>query len=100
MIALHDAGFNQVQISKQLNISHCCVQNSINKCKHLGTCEDSKRLESSKNLDEQSFQHLKRLVNGDARLSATKTVSNLNAILPKPVTTRIVCTYLKELDFE
>ena len=33
VVALHEAGFNQVSISKQLNISRCCVQNAINKDK-------------------------------------------------------------------
>ena len=61
MAAFHDAGFDQVQISKQLNISRCCVQNAINKDKHLGTHGDSKRLESPKKLDGQSFRHLKTI---------------------------------------
>ena len=43
VVALHDAAFNQVQISKQLNISRCCVQNTINKDKHLRICENTKR---------------------------------------------------------
>ena len=34
VVALHDAGFNQVQISERLNIFRCCVQNVINKYKH------------------------------------------------------------------
>ena len=71
----------------------------INKDKHLDTNEDSKRLERSKKLDERGFRHLKRLVKSDACLSATKIASDLNASLPKPVTTRTVRTYLKELCF-
>ena len=50
MIALHDAGFIQVQISKQPNISRCCVQNDIYKYKRLHTYDDSKRSERPKNL--------------------------------------------------
>ena len=42
VVALRDAGFNQVQISKQLNISHCFVQNTINKYKHLSAYDLSK----------------------------------------------------------
>ena len=98
--ALHDAGFNQIQISKQLNISRCCVQNTINKSKRLGTYDDSKRSGRPKKLDAWGFRHLKRLVKGDARLSATKIASDLNASLPKPTTTRTICTYLKELTFK
>ena len=43
LVVLHDAGFDQVQISKQFNVFRCCIQNTINKYKHLGTYEDSKR---------------------------------------------------------
>ena len=100
VVASHDAGFNQVQVSKQLNISRCCVQNTINKEKYLGTHESSKRSERPKKLDERDFRHLKRLVKGNAPLSTTKIASNLNASLPKPVTTRTVRTYLNELGFE
>ena len=43
VVALHDAGFNQVQISKQLKISGCCVQNAIKKYKELDRYDDRKR---------------------------------------------------------
>ena len=62
MVALYGAKFNQVQISKQLNICRCCVQNAINKCKHRGNYEDSKRFGRPKILNGWDFQHLKRLV--------------------------------------
>ena len=87
MVASHDAGFNQVLISKQLNSSCCCIQSAINKYKHLSTYEGSKRLEHPKKLDGRGFRHLKRLVKGDADLSVTKVACALNASLPKPVTT-------------
>ncbi|CAM4796680.1 unnamed protein product [Rotaria magnacalcarata] len=99
-VALHDAGFRQVQISKQLNISRFCVQKAINKYKCLGTYDDLKRSGRLKKLDGRGFRHLKRLVKGEARLSATKIASDLNASLQKPVTTRTVRTYLRELGFE
>ena len=86
VVALRDAGFNQVQISKQLNISRCCVQNAINKYKRPGTYDDSKHSGRLKKLNAWGFWHLKRLVRGDAHLSATKIASDLNASLPKPVT--------------
>ena len=54
----------------------------------------------SKKLDMQGFWHLKRLVKGDAHLSAGKIISDLNASLPKLVTTRTVRTYFEELGFE
>ena len=53
-----------------------------------------------KQLDPRGFRDLKRLVKGDARLSATKIASDLNASLPKAVTTPTVRTYLTELAFE
>ena len=100
VVALHDVGFNQVQISKQLNSFLCRIQNAVNNYEHLGTCEDSKRSARPKKLDGQDFWHFKRLVKGDAHVSATKIAWDLNASLPKPVTTRTVCTYWKELGFE
>ena len=48
----------------------------------------------------RGFQHLKRLIKGDPCLSATEVASDLNASLPKLVTTRTVLIYLKELAFE
>ena len=36
VVALHDAGLNQVQISKHLKVSRCIVQNAIKKCKQQG----------------------------------------------------------------
>ena len=59
MVALDDAEFDQVQISKQLNISHCCVQNAINKRKRLGAYDDLKRSGRPKTLDTRSFRLLK-----------------------------------------
>ena len=59
MVALDDAGFNQLQISKQLNISYCYVQNAINKRKRLGAYDDSKRSGRPKTLDTRGFRLLK-----------------------------------------
>ena len=55
VVALHDAGFNQVQLSKQLNISCCCVQNAINKYKYVGICENAKRSTVKKSLMNSVF---------------------------------------------
>ena len=52
------------------------------------------------NLDGRCFRRLNRLVKGDACVSATKIASDVNGSLPKPVTTRTVRIYLKELGFE
>ena len=100
VVAFRDAGFTQVQISKQLNISRCCVEKTIAKYKHPGIYKDFKCLERPKQLDGRDFQHLKRLIRDDECLSATKIVSDLNASFQKLVTTPTVHTYLKELNFE
>ena len=89
-MALHDAGFNQVQVSKQLSITRCCVQNSIDKYKRQDTYDHLKRLGRSKKPGALDFRHLKRLVKDDVRLSATKVTSDLNASLPKPMITRTI----------
>ena len=86
VVILHDAEFHQVRISKQLNISRCCVQNAINTYKRPGTYDDSKRLGRPRKLNTRGFRQLKRLVKGDACLSATKIASDLNASLLKPIT--------------
>ena len=100
IVALHNAGFNQVDISKDLHVSRCCVQNAIKKYKNFGRYDDLKRSGRPKKVVGRNLRHLKRLVKGDTRLSATKIASDLNASLPKPVTTRTIRTYLKDLGFE
>ena len=87
-------------LSKQLNISDCCIQNAINKYKQLGTYEDLKRSGRRKKPNGRCFRHLKRLIKGDACLSAMNITSDLNISLPKSVTIGTGRTYLKELGFE
>ena len=98
--ALHDAGLNQVQISKQLKASRCCVQNAIKKYKKLRRFNDLQHTGRPKKLSGREIRHLKRLVKGDSRISSSKIASDFNTSLPKPVTTRTVRRYLKELGFE
>ena len=64
MVVLHDAALNQVQISKQLNVSRCCVQNAINKDKQLGRFDNLKHTRHPKKLSGREIRHLKRLVKG------------------------------------
>ena len=96
VVALFDAGFNQIQISKQLKVSRCCVQNAIKRFRDQGTYNDLKRSGRPRKIFGRDLRHLKRLVKGDARLSVAKITSDLSASLPKPVTARTV----KELGFE
>ena len=55
---------------------------------------------SSKKIPNRGVRHLKRLVKDDGRLSATKITSDLNTSLPKPVSTRTVRRYLRDLGYE
>ena len=98
--ALHDAGLNQVQISKQLKVSRCCVQSAIKKYKKLRRFDDLQHTGRLKKLSGREIRHLKRLVKGDSRISSSKIASDFNTSLPKLVTTRTVRRYLKELGFE
>ena len=99
-VALHDAGHNQVQISQQLKVSRCFVQNAIKKFKLHHHYNDAKRSGRPKKITGRNVRCLKRLVKGDSRLSATKIMSDLNSVLPEPVTVRTVRRYLKKLGFE
>ena len=46
------------------------------------------------------IRHLKQLVKSDERLSAVKIALDLNVSLPKPIMTRTVRHYLRDLGFE
>ena len=98
--ALHDAILNQVQISKQLKVSRCCVESAIKKYKKIRRFDDSQHTGCPKKLSEREIRHLKRLVKGDSCTSASKIASDLNTSLPKSITTRTLRRYLKELGFE
>ena len=54
----------------------------------------------SKKIQNRDILHLKRLVKDGGRLSATKIASDLSGNLSKPVTTRTVRRYLRDLAFE
>ena len=53
-----------------------------------------------KNLSGSEIRHLKRLIEGDSRLSRSKIAKDLNASLPERVTTSTIRSYLKDLAFE
>ena len=98
--ALSDSGLNQVQISRQLNISRHCVQNTVEKYKKTRQYNDFPRTGRPKKIPNRGIRHLKRLVKDDGRLSEAKITSDLNASLPKPVSTRTVHRYLRDLGYE
>ena len=89
-VALYHYGLNLSKISKQLKISRCCVRNAIVKYETIGDFDDSKRPGRPKRLSDRNIRELKRLVQGDNRLSAAKITSDLNASLPKSVSKRTI----------
>ena len=99
-VALDQAGMNQVQISKQLKVSRCCVQNAIKKFKTAHHYNDSKRSGRPSKVNTRAVRHLKRLVKEENRLNARKITSDLNNSLPQPVSVVTVRRYLKDLGFE
>ena len=72
MVALNDAGFNQVQVSKQLKIARCCVENAIKELNDQGVRDDMKRSERPRKVYVCDFPHLKRLVKGNMHLTVAK----------------------------
>ena len=99
-VALHDAGLSQVRIAEQLKVSRCFVQNAIKKFDRRHHHNDAKRSGRPKKITGRNVRTLKRLVKGNHRLSATKIMSDLNSVLPKPVSVTTVRRYLKKLGFE
>ena len=99
-VALHQVGLNEVEISKQLKVSRCCIQNAIKKFKTLGQYDDLKRSGCPKKILDRDICHLRCLVKGEALLSAGKIASDLNSCLSAPVSTVTVRRYLQKLAFE
>ena len=73
---------------------------SYQEIKQLDRFGDLKHTGRPKKLSAREIRHLKRLVKGDSRLSASKIATNLSASVPEPVTTRIMRRYLRDLSFE
>ena len=99
-VALHQSGLTFSRISKQLQISRCCARNAIKKFEKHTTFDDLKRSGRPKSLSERNIRELKRLVQGENRLSAAKITSDLNTSLLKPVSKRTVRRYLRNLGYE
>ena len=72
VVTSHDAALSQFQISKQLRVSRCCVQNTIKKYKQLGRFDDFKYTERPQKLSGLEIRHLKRLVKGILALVRAK----------------------------
>ena len=99
-VALYQLGLNLSKISKQLQASRCCVRNAITKFEEYTKFDDMKRSARPKNLSDRNIHELKRLVQGDNRLSAAKITTDLNMSLFKPVSKHTVHRYLKKLGYE
>ena len=100
VVALYQSGFNLSKISKQLQVSRCCVRNAITKFEEYTKFDDMKRSGRPKSLSDRNIRELKRLVQGDNRLSAAKITTDLNMSLFKSMSKRTVRQYLKKLDYE
>ena len=99
-VALYQPSLNLSKISKQLQISRCCVRNSITKFEQYTKFDDMKRSGRPKSLSDHNIRELKRLVQGDNRLSVAKITTDLNMSLFKPVSKCTVRRYLKKLGYE
>ena len=98
--ALYQSGLNMNKVSKQLKVSRTCVRNAIMKFENQGTFVDSKRSGRPKKISERDERELKRLVQGNNRLSVAKITKDLNVGLVKPVSEETVRRYLKKLGHE
>ena len=99
-VALYQSGLNLSKISKRLQVSRCCVRNAIIKFGEYTKFDDMKRSGRPKSLSDRNIRELKRLVQGDNRLSAAKITTDLNMSLFKPVSKRTVRRYLKKFGYE
>jgi transposase len=72
----------------------------MKKFKETGSSDEKKWCGRPLKINERDIRQLKRLVKLENRLSASKITSDLNNSLSKPVTTRTVRNYLRELSYE
>ena len=99
-VVLYQSDLNLSKISKQLQVSKCCVRDAITKFEEYTKFDDMKRSGRPKSLSDRNIHELKRLVQSDNRLSAAKITTDLNISLFKPVSKRTVRRYLKKLGYE
>ena len=95
-MALYQSDLNLSKISKQLQIRRCCVRNAVIKFEENAEFDNMKWSGRSTSLSDRNVRELKKLVQGDSRLSAAKITTDLNMSLSKPTIYR----YLKKLDYE
>ena len=71
-VALYQSGLNLSKISKQLQVSRCCVHNAVTKFKEYVRFDDMKRSNRPKSVSAHNACELERLIQGDNRLEAQK----------------------------
>ena len=98
--ALYQSGMNMNRVSRPLKISRCCVRNAIMKYENRGRFTDSKRSRRPKKLTERDERELRRLFQGQNRLSVAKITKDLHVGLCTPVSKVTTHRYLKEFGFE
>ena len=99
-VALYQPGLNLSKISKQLQVSRCCVRDALTKFEEYDKFDDMKWSGRLKSLSDRNVREMTRLVQSDNRLSAAKITIDLNMSLSKPVSKRTVRRYLKKLGYE
>ena len=82
-VVLYQSGLNLSKISKQLHVSRCFVRSAVIKFEEYAKFDDMKRFGPPKSLSNRNVRELKRLVQGDNRLSAAKIATKLNMSLSK-----------------
>ena len=100
VVALYQWDFNLSKISKQLQVSRCCVRNAFTKFEEYAKFDYMKQSGRPKGLSDRNVHELKSLVPGDNRLSAARITTDLNMSLSKPVSKRTMRRYLKKLGYE
>ena len=99
-VALFEVGINVTDTSRQLKISRHCVTNAIKHDNSDQIFNDRKRPGRPMKLNNRYISYLKRLVNGESRLSASNITANLNTSLATPISSRTVPRYLKKPSYE
>ena len=82
-VALYQSGLNLSKISKELKVSRCCVRSVVTKFEDYANFDDMKQSSRSKSLSDRNVRELKRLVQGNNRLSRAKITTNLTMSLSK-----------------
>ena len=95
-VALYQSGLNLSKIWTKLQVPKCCVRSAVTKFEEYAKFDDVKRSGESKSFSYRNLLELKRLVQGNNRLSAGKITTHLSMSLYKCTVPR----YLKKLGYK